>query len=179
MLLESWAFSREAIGNGEVWRLLSANLAHLSWPHLYGNLAMFAAAVALLRSVAGPAEVLMVVVLSALATTLGLYFGSSLDWYVGASGAVYGLMAWGAARLPMPAGLCLLALLTINVAIDQGRSLSWLGEPLAPQSHYWGLAGGLALAILSAICERLNSSQWAPFALRAPADGGPCEGLRS
>ena len=149
MLLESLAFSRAAIADGEVWRLLGANFAHLSWTHLYGNLAVFAGAVALLRSAAGPTELLAALAFSALATTAGLYFGSSLDWYVGASGALYGLLAWGTVRLPMPAGLWLPALLTINVAIDQGRTLSWLGEPLAPQGHYWGLAGGLALALLS------------------------------
>ena len=149
MLAQSWAFSREAIASGEVWRLASANLAHLSWPHLMGNVAVFAAAVILLRSVARPAEVLITVALCALASTLGLYLGSSLDWYVGASGALCGLLAWGAARLPMPTGLWLLALRTINVVNDQGRTVSWLGEPLAPQGHYWGLACGLALAIVS------------------------------
>ena len=149
MLAQSWAFSREAVDNGEVWRLVAANLAHLSWPHMAGNLAVFAAAVALLRFVATPLEVAATLALCGLAATLGIYLGSSLDWYVGASGALCGLLAWGAARLPMPTGLWLLSLLTINVAIDQGRSLSWLGEPLAPQGHYWGLACGLSLAIAS------------------------------
>lgn len=168
MLLQSWAFSRVAIEDGEVWRLLAANLAHLSWPHLYGNLALFAAAVALLRSVAGPMEVLAVLAFSSLATTTGLYAGSSLDWYVGASGALYGLLAWGAARLPMPFGLWLLTALALNMAIDQGRTLSWLGEPLAPQGHYWGLAGGLALAIVSAMASWGNATG-APSGPAAPS----------
>ena len=159
MLLESWAFSREAIDNGEVWRLAGASLAHLSWPHLAGNLAVFAAAVALLRSVVGPLELMGALTVSALATTLGLYFGSPLDWYVGASGALYGLLAWGALRLPMPTGLWLPALLAINVALDQDRTLSWLGEPLAPQGHYWGLVGGLGLAIVSAWRSSVSNTQ--------------------
>jgi rhomboid family GlyGly-CTERM serine protease len=149
MLAQSLAFSRDAIADGEVWRLATANLAHLSWPHLAGNVAVFAAAVNLLRPVAKPQEVVVTIMLCALAATLGVYLSSSLDWYVGASGALCGLLAWGATRLPMPTGLWLLILLTINVANDQGRSVSWLGEPLAPQGHYWGLACGLALAIVS------------------------------
>lgn len=170
VLLESWAFSREAIDNGEVWRLAVASLAHLSWPHLYGNLAVFAAAVALLRSVSGPLELGAALLVSALATTLGLYFGSSLQWYVGASGALYGLLAWGALRLPMPTGPLLAGLLAINASIDQGRTLSWLGEPLAPQAHYWGLVGGLALAIFSAWRSSLL-----PAAASSPKSGGaPC-----
>ena len=148
MLLQSLAFSREAIAGGETWRLAGASLAHLSWGHLFGNLAMLAGVVALLRPVAAPIELLAALALSALATTTGLYFGSSLQWYVGASGALYGLLAWGTMRLPMPTGLWLAVLLVINVAIDQGRTLSWLGEPLAPEAHYWGLAGGFALALI-------------------------------
>lgn len=150
MLAPSWAFSRMAIDDGEIWRLAAASFAHLSWPHLAGNLLVFTVAVALLRPVATPREIAVVFLLSALGCTLGLYLGSSLDWYVGASGALYGLLAWGAARLTGAGGCWLLVLLMLNVALDQDRTLSWLGEPLAPQGHYWGLACGLALAIASA-----------------------------
>ena len=52
-------------------------------------------------------------------------------------------------RLPMPGGFLLLLLLAASVGLDQQRSISWLGEPLAPQGHYWGLACGLALSIAS------------------------------
>jgi rhomboid family GlyGly-CTERM serine protease len=149
MIAESWAYSREAVAAGEVWRLASAFAAHLSWPHLAGNLAVFAAAVALLRTVASAREVVAVVTLCAIASSAGLHLATPLDWYVGASGALHGLLAWGAMRLPMPRGGWLALLLSVSVMSDQGRSLSWLGEPLVPQSHYWGLACGLALAIAS------------------------------
>jgi hypothetical protein len=108
---------------------------------------VFAAALQLLRPVARADAVLGVLAACAIASTVGLYLGTSLDWYAGASGALYGLLAWGATRLSMPAGAWLLLLLAGNVALDQGRTTSWLGEPLAPQSHYWGLACGLVLAI--------------------------------
>ncbi len=149
MIAESWSFSREAIAAGEWWRLAGANVAHLSWAHLAGNLVVFATALRLLHPVVRAGAVLGVLAACAIASTAGLYLGTSLDWYVGASGALYGLLAWGATRLPMPAGAWLLLLLVGNVALDQGRTTSWLGEPLAPQSHYWGLACGLALAIVS------------------------------
>lgn len=149
MIAESWSFSREAIAAGEWWRLAGANAAHLSWGHLAGNLVVFAAALQLLRPFARAGAVLWVLAACGIASTAGLYLGTSLDWYAGASGALYGLLAWGATRLPMPAGAWLLLLLAVNVALDQGRTTSWLGEPLAPQSHYWGLACGLVLAISS------------------------------
>ena len=159
MIAESWAFSREAIAAGEVWRLVGASAAHLSWPHLATNLAVFAAALLLLRATARATEVLGVLAACAIASTACLYLGTSLDWYLGASGALYGLLAWGAPKLPMPAGTWLLILLIANVVLDQGRTTSWLGEPLAPQSHYWGLACGLALAL---------ASGWRALAARPP-----------
>ena len=157
MLLQSLAFSREAIAGGEAWRLLSASLAHLSWAHLCGNLAMLAGVALLLRPWSSPLELLGVFAFSALATTTGLYFGSGLQWYVGASGALYGLLAWGTTRLPPSTGPWLALLLVLNVAIDQGRSVSWLGEPLAPEAHYWGLIGGFLLALVSRRRARVTS----------------------
>jgi rhomboid family GlyGly-CTERM serine protease len=171
MFAQSLAFSRTAVDNGEIWRLATASLAHLSWVHLAGNLLVFAAAVVLLRRTATPGAVVAVLAACALASTLGIYLGSTLDWYVGASGGLCGLLAWGASRLPMPTGPWLLGLLTLNVAMDQGRTLSWLGEPLAPQAHYWGLACGLALAVMSA----WRASAAAPCVARAeaPVAGSP------
>ena len=173
MIGESWAFSREAIAAGDLWRLAGANAAHLSWPHLASNLAVFAAAVALLRDAVRPMEVLVTLALCAIGSTTGIYLGTSLDWYVGASGALYGLLAWGACRLPMPRGLWLLVLLMVNVALDQERSTSWLSEPLAPQSHYWGLACGLALAIASAWRAAAAEPGWAASAVRCAAPPPP------
>jgi rhomboid family GlyGly-CTERM serine protease len=175
MIGETWAFSREAIAAGDLWRLASANAAHLSWPHLASNLVVFAAAVVLLREVVRPTELLGTLALCAIGSTTGIYLGTSLDWYVGASGALHGLLAWGACRLAMPRGLWLLLLLMVNVALDQDRSTSWLSEPLAPQSHYWGLACGLALAIASAWRMAAAEPAWAVSAARraAPPPASP------
>lgn len=154
MLLEGLAFSREAIAAGEIWRLGGAALAHLSWAHFAGNLGLLCLVLLVLRPVARAGEVVAVFCLSTLATTGGLFLGSSLDWYAGASGPLYGLLAWGAARLRPPVGPLLLAGLVIAVLADQGRGMSWLGEPLAPAAHYWGLAGGLAVLLAHALARR-------------------------
>jgi rhomboid family GlyGly-CTERM serine protease len=163
MLLEGLAFSREAIAAGEVWRLAGAGFAHLTRPHLAGNLALFAATLVLLQRSAGPLEVVGVLAFCTFATTGGLWFGSTLDWYAGASGPLYGLLAWGAARLPWPAGPGLFAGIGLIVLLDQGRSVSWLGEPLAPEAHYWGLAGGLAVLLGAALVERSGARAGAAF----------------
>ena len=147
MLLEGLEFSREAIGAGEVWRFIGAAFAHLSWTHFAGNLALLSLALAMLQPAVRAGEAVLAFGFCTLATTGGLWFGSSLDWYAGASGPLYGLLAWGAARLPAPVGAGVLCGIVVIVLADQGRSLSWLGEPFAPQAHYWGLAGGLVLLL--------------------------------
>lgn len=153
MLLEGLEFSREAIAAGEVWRFIGAAFAHLSWPHFAGNLALLCLVLVILRPVATPGETLGVFCFSTLATTGGLWFGSTLEWYAGASGPLYGLLAWGAARVAAPWGPGLLLGIVLVVLADQGRTQSWLGEPLAPAAHYWGLAGGLAVLLAGALAD--------------------------
>src|SRR5690606_38745295 len=154
VLLEGLEFSREAIAAGEVWRFIGAAFAHLSWPHFAGNLALLSLALAMLQPAVRAGEAVLAFGFCTLATTGGLWFGSSLDWYAGASGPLYGLLAWGAARLPAPWGPGLLLGILLVVLADQGRSVSWLGEPLAPAAHYWGLAGGLAVLLAGALTDR-------------------------
>lgn len=156
MLMEGLEFSREAIADGEVWRFAGAAFAHLSWAHFAGNLALLGLVLLVLRPVATASEASGVFLASTLATTGGLWFGSTLDWYAGASGPLYGLLAWGAARLPAPLGPGLLLGVVLVVFTDQGRLQSWLGEPLAPAAHYWGLAGGMAVLLASALADRVR-----------------------
>ena len=156
LLMEGLEFSREAIADGEVWRLLGAAFAHLSWAHFAGNLALLGLVLVVVRPHATPREAVGVFAFVTLATTGGLWFGSTLDWYAGASGPLYGLLAWGAARLPAPLGPGLLLGVVLVVFVDQGRTQSWLGEPLAPAAHYWGLVGGLSVLLAAALADRLG-----------------------
>ncbi len=156
MLMEGFEFSREAIADGEWWRLVGAAFAHLSWAHFAGNLALLCVVLVLLQPVATPRAAVGVFFACTFATTGGLWFGSTLDWYAGASGPIYGLLFWGAARLPAPLGPGLLLGVVLVVLADQGRMQTWLGEPLAPAAHYWGLAGGMTVVLAGALSDHLR-----------------------
>ncbi len=172
MLLEGLEFSRAAIADGELWRLAGAAFAHLSWGHFAGNLALLCLVLVLLQSVATWREAAGVFFACTLATTGGLWFGSTLDWYAGASGPLYGLLAWGAARLPAPIGPALLVGVMLVVFIDQGRVQSWLGEPLAAAAHYWGWAGGMSVLLASASSDWLRRRGFARTTVARDRESG-------
>lgn len=93
-LSSSWMmFDREAIGDGQVWRLFSAHFVHLSLNHMLGN----AFGVILFGYIAGRSLNNLLGVLLLLWCTLmvgvGLYcYADYLYRYVGLSGVLHGLL---------------------------------------------------------------------------------------
>ena len=152
MLLESLAYSREAVAVGEWWRLPASSLAHLSVAHLLGNLLAASLLVTLLRGFVAVHVSLAVLCAGALGVGAGVHWATSLTWYVGLSGAIHALIAYGALRFEGRrrwVGPTIFAACLLQVAFDQTRSLSWLGEPLAPQAHAWGFATGTLIALVA------------------------------
>ncbi|MGE0313947.1 MAG: rhombosortase [Lautropia sp.] len=152
MLLESLAYSRDAVSAGEVWRIPASSLAHLSIAHLAGNLLAATLLVSLLRGLVPARRALAVLCVGSLGVGLGVHWATTLAWYGGLSGAIHALMAYGALALAQRRrwrrhGVALFVLGAAQVAFDQSRTLSWLGEPLAPQAHLWGYASGAAFAL--------------------------------
>lgn len=150
-------YERALIG-AEPWRLLTGHLAHLGWTHLALNLAGLAAMWALLGALLRPAAWLAVVLVCALGVSGGLYFlDPGLDWYVGLSGVLHGMVAAGAAagmrRDPLFHGV-LLAGVVAKVAAEQltGAELgsaALVGGNVVVDAHMYGLAAGLLLAPLA------------------------------
>lgn len=171
MLLEALAYSRQAVADGEGWRLLGASFAHLSTAHLLANAAGLLLLALLLRPVLGPVRFTAVLAGAALGVPIGVHAFTTLDWYVGLSGALHALLAHGALRLravDRSHGIVLLAVAAAQVAFDQTRSVSWLGEPLAPQSHLIGFAIGLAIVPLEGLLRQLPAVR-----RRSRRDAGP------
>ncbi len=86
-------FDREAILNGQVWRLFSAHFVHLSLPHMLGN----AMGVVLLAYIAGRYlnNVMGILLVSwcVLVVGIGLFvYADYLQRYVGLSGVLHGLL---------------------------------------------------------------------------------------
>ena len=93
---EALAWDRSALADGELWRLVTGHFAHLGWSHLGLNLA----GLALVAWIAGEAYGLLRWAIITLATIAVIdagfwYLYTDLEWYVGLSGLLHGLLAAG------------------------------------------------------------------------------------
>lgn len=150
----SLRYQRDIILQGEWWRLVTGHLVHLGNSHLLLNLA----GLVLLGWVFAPglraAHWLLVLAGSWLALTLGfLLLEPQLQWYVGLSGVLHGLLL---GALMLDNGLDLRARVILIVAVFLKLAWEqWAGElpltasaaggPVVVDAHlYGGLGGWLA-----------------------------------
>ena len=151
-------YQRAAILHGQLWRLFSAHLLHLSGAHLLLNLCGLGLVWALFARELSGAAGWWALVCSALGVSLGLLlFDPGLDWYVGLSGVLHGLFAAGAIRhwreRPAEAAL-MLAVLAGKLLWEQllgplpGTS-AVAGGPVVVDAHLFGALGGGLSAVLT------------------------------
>ena len=93
-------YDRLEIINGQWWRIVTGNLVHLGYPHLLLNLS----GLAIIAFLLAPAMPLRHWAATGLVCMLGVGIGlftldTHLLWYVGLSGALYGLLLGGAMAL--------------------------------------------------------------------------------
>lgn len=91
-------YQRDAIvSQHEYWRLLSGHLVHGSWQHTWLNLVGLGLIVSLFRSTYAPRHWCWIALASIICIDIGLpLFMPQLQWYVGLSGVLHGLLAAGA-----------------------------------------------------------------------------------
>ena len=159
-------YEREAIGEGQLWRLLSGHLVHLGPQHLLLNLAglilVWILVGSYLRS-SGWFLAFGVIV-------AGLDFGfwvlrPTLDWYVGLSGVLHGLLVAGLVvgwrRAPVESAV--LALLVMaKLAWEQlGGALpgseAAAGGPVVVDAHLYGAIAGILAGVLVTVMTRRHS----------------------
>lgn len=155
-------WDRAAIASGEGWRLVTAHLVHLNAIHALLNLLALALTLALLHPAGRPATWFAAFVAIALSISALLYWREpQLSRYVGASGVIHGLIAWGAvARLATARieSLVLLTGLAVKLAVESrggpmAGSAALIGAPVITAAHRYGAAAGVAFA-LAAIAWR-------------------------
>lgn len=154
---EVFRFDRPGIGAGQAWRLVSGHLAHLNAGHLLLNLAAMLLIWHLVRGYLDLRQWLLVVVASVAGIDAGLwFFEPRLDWYVGLSGLLHGLLAGGVVgglRSKRPDILILGIALLGKIAYEQllgplPGSEETTGGTVIVAAHAWGaLAGAVAAAI--------------------------------
>jgi rhomboid family GlyGly-CTERM serine protease len=145
-------YDRADVLHGELWRLVTGHFVHADAAHLAWNLAGLALVAWLFASDYGRRDWLVILIASTAAIDLGfLVLEPQLEWYVGFSGVLHGLMAGG-----------LLAWLirhrdgvTAIVALLFAAKLAWehlvgplpftaqtLSIPVVHQAHTYGAVGG-------------------------------------
>jgi rhomboid family GlyGly-CTERM serine protease len=151
-------FDRQLIDQGDYWLLLTGHLVHLNWTHWLLNM-IGLAIVAVFFSLYGSLfDWLFVLLFSALATGLGLYwFHPELIWYVGLSGVLHGLFIYGAVReirfYPF-SGYLLLALLCAKLLWEyisgpMPGSEALTGGRIVVEAHLYGAIAGIVAVFLT------------------------------
>lgn len=172
-------YSRAAVADGEVWRLVTGHLAHLSGAHLLLNGLGTVLVAALVGHHLRPGAWGAALLWCALVIGLGLWWAlPELQWYVGLSGVLHGLLIAGAIAALGDRRERLLAGVVIVVV---GMKLAWehiagampgtatiAGGPVVVEAHLFGAIGGavagLAILIRRALCH--DDAEQSPGALR-------------
>ncbi|MEM7083505.1 MAG: rhombosortase [Pseudomonadota bacterium] len=149
-------YDRDQLAEHQVWRWLSAHLVHLSWSHLWLNLAGLWVVWWLFSERFSIAVGMWIVVCSIVVMDLGFWFrDTQLGWYVGLSGVLHGLFAAGALDefwRGVRGGVWLLLGITTKLAYEQAfgalpMTAETSGGPVWVNSHLYGAIGGLLAAI--------------------------------
>jgi rhomboid family GlyGly-CTERM serine protease len=152
-LRAAWSYQRAAIAAGEWWRVLTAHFVHLDANHALLNGLGLVLMLALFARDFSPLRWLAIYLVSALSISLGLYlFDPQVEWYVGASGALHGVMAAGTLahlRRRDLDGWILAVFILAKLSYEQvAGPMPFAGAAnTLVDAHLYGAIGGLVLAL--------------------------------
>jgi membrane associated rhomboid family serine protease len=154
-LIRDFALSRFTVGEGEVWRLVTAGFLHAGLLHLLFNMYALYILGSMLEPGIGRVRFALIYFVSLLAGSFGALLLQETGYTVGASGAIFGLMGGAVVILrnrgidPMESGLGLWIGLNLLITFTiPGISIG---------GHIGGLVGGaLVAAVLYDGVERLR-----------------------
>lgn len=159
-LFDQFVYNRQAVLNGEVWRIFSAPLAHFSMSQLFWDLLVFSAFGCALENLSRRILLAILVLTATFSGLIYLIFLPDLAYYGGLSGVTTGIVAYLCLRQITAAkgkGLwgVILALLIIKIATEiifDRPIFAWNPIPgfmLLPSAHLIGLG----VACLVWICS--------------------------
>lgn len=142
-------YDRGAIAAGGWWRLLTAHVVHLDLHHLILNELGLVLIWSLFATDFNVVEWCVVVLLSALAISSGLWWGSPyVTWYVGASGVLHAVMAAGAARhWLMGQWDRWILLIGLAVKLIYERGFSQPTPMIVIDAHLYGVLAGFVIGV--------------------------------
>ena len=157
---EGLRYERTAVAAGEVWRLLSGHFIHLGPSHFALNMAGLGLVWYLVGDAIGRYQWLAVTAISIAAIDLGLwFFNPELQWYVGLSGVLHGLLVAGlvaGASSERKEGIAVAIIVAAKIAWEQfsgplpGSEVS-SGGAVIVDAHLYGALAGLAAGIVARI----------------------------
>ena len=150
-------FERSGIAAGEAWRLLTGHLVHLGVSHTVLNLAGLVLVWVLVGRAFDWKQWLWIMAGSVAAIDLGLWFGApSLEWYVGLSGLLHGMLGAG-----IVAGIAARSSEALLLAVVVAGKLAWeqfagplpgseatSGGAVIVDAHLYGVGGGILVAAM-------------------------------
>ena len=155
---EALRLEREGLQAGQAWRLVAGHLVHLGWLHAFLNLAAFVLIVVGFWRQFSLMRWLCIGLASALSIDAGLLLiDPPVEWYVGLSGVLHGLVAAGAIGLYSSgrrvAAVVLIGAITAKLAWEaifgaMPHSVELVGGPVVVEAHLFGALGGIVAALV-------------------------------
>jgi rhomboid family GlyGly-CTERM serine protease len=147
-------YDRAGLAAGEWWRLLSAHLVHLDFEHAVLNSLGLVLMWALFARDYRPGQWLLIVLAAMAAIDAGLWLrDSTIQWYVGSSGALHGVMSAGTLahvrRRDLDAWL-LAPFILVKLAYEQhlgALPFSASQAGVVVDAHLYGALGGALVAV--------------------------------
>ncbi|WP_455205741.1 rhombosortase [Kaarinaea lacus] len=154
-------YDRAALEHGQIWRVFSGHLVHLSWSHLFMNVAGMALIWAIFAHQYRWSEWLLIIIVGAIGVSLCLYwFNPELRWYVGLSGILHTLFIAGCLvelKQPRWDSRILFSLVIVKLAYEQiwgpmpGSEETAGGNVIVDAHLYGAIFGGIAYLILASV----------------------------
>lgn len=149
-------FDRNAIQQGQWWKLFSGNFTHSNIPHLLLNLSgVFLLGLLFIDNLSSKTFIFSSVILSFI-VGLGLYFFTpELNRYYGFSGVLYGLYFVAAIGAILDndlfTGISVALLISVKIIWDfisggNQSSADLIGIPVANDAHLYGFIGSVLIA---------------------------------
>lgn len=150
-------YERDALLAGQWWRGLSAHLVHLDAGHALLNAGGLLLLWTLFGGLLSARQWLVTALCATLAVDGGLWWlQPQLQWYVGASGVLHGVMAAGCLamlRTGDRAAVPTLLLFAAKLAWEHWQGPLPFESPgqVVPAAHLYGTAGGLVAGVATAV----------------------------
>lgn len=143
-------YEREAVLQGEYWRLITGHLVHGGWLHLFLNGLGLGLIVMLFPDHYSPRQWLLIALLSLCAIDAGFVFlKPQLEWYVGLSGVLHGVLAaggvawWRYERKPLALALSVIFVGKLTFEQLHGALPLSSGMAVVVDAHLYGALGGV------------------------------------